>query len=174
MPSPYYYYVNAFDSTYTQWTVNGASPYLGAIDYPANYITMAGNFQGFKEGIFDFPNSGAENGETLQNVFVEVYHKSTFDPDLGCPAVTAFVYDGSSWTSYDVSNINDSVWEWISADISAVINTWAKLDACRVYLQYDGYVSSYGTQVDCMRLKATTAAPPAVGAKRRLLVGVGL
>jgi hypothetical protein len=151
--SPYYYYADAFDGTYTQWTVIGASPYLGTIDYPVNFINLGGVYYHFKEGIFSFPASGAEHSQIFSKAELEVYGKAVYDLDLGPPSVIAFVWDGSSWTPYDVVLNED--WGWVTVDISDKINTWAKLDGCRVYLEYNGYVTTYGAQIDAMRLTAT-------------------
>lgn len=154
MPT-YYYYTNSFDGTYLDWIEFGTSPYLSAIDYPTNYISAPlGTHK--CEGIWNFPNSGAENAETLNSVEIEIYSTESEDPDLGYPTLSIYVYDGSSWTLFTKS-MDTGAWSWKAKDISSVINTWAKLDACKIYYR----ISLVGDQtllIDCMRLKATTTA----------------
>lgn len=151
--SPYYYYVNAYDNTYNEWTRVGASPYLDAIDWSANYV--AAPVAALKKvGIWNFPNSGAENAETLNNVYVEIYADGGEDPDLGWPSVNVYVWNGAAWTLYNV--VVNSVWAWFTLDVSALINTWAKVDSCRVYFRAT-LVGAKTLIVDCMRLKATSS-----------------
>jgi len=155
----YYYYVNADDETYKEWNRIGINPYLGAIDYPANYIYQM-YLLNKREGIFDFQNSGAENSETLSNVYIEIYTRGYEDPDYGYPIIKVYVWDGSSWQWYDTP-ILTGTFGWKTIDISAFINSWAKVDGCRAYLVTQN-VGDQGVDVDCMRLKViTTVAPKA-------------
>jgi hypothetical protein len=135
------------------WTETGSSPYLSAIDAPTNHVsTITGSLK--REGIWDFPNSGAENTETLNNVYVEVYARGVNDPDLGYATLTIYVSDGSTFTSYSKS-INSASWTWFTVDVSAKITTWAKLDACRVYFRASTSLTQY-IDVDCLRLQAVS------------------
>jgi len=149
--------VNAKDDTYKEWTEIGAKPFLSAIDFPANYISKANGLPS-RDGIFDFDDSGPlENIETLTKVELEVYLGAVDDPDTGFPVLTAWVWDGVSYTAFTVP-VDNYAWAWKSVDISSKINTWAKLDGCRVYLRVlCGAEASINA--DAMRLKATTVPP---------------
>jgi len=160
MPTTTYYYTNDRDTTYQQWGRIGTTPYLSAIDYPVNYI-IAPDGRVKKEGIWDFPNSGSENAETLNNVYVEVYCLGGEDPDLGMPSLKIYVYDGSTWQSYSLTT--PASWSWLIFNVSAFINTWAKLDACQVYLD-NVLIVSGSIDVDCLRLRAVST-PAAVTRK---------
>jgi len=154
-----YYYTNVFDATYVDWTEVGSSPYLGAIDYPVNYIISVTGASKF-EGIWDFPNSGAENSETLTGVTVDLYASSVDDKEIGKAGILIWVYDGTSWTALTTLT-PDTTFSWKSKDISSIINTWAKLDACRIYIRTTTALTQ-SVIVDCMRLTATSTPVVAV------------
>jgi hypothetical protein len=59
--------VNAIDSTYTDWTSNGSTPYLGFQDQPTNYIYTSGNND--DEGWFDFPSTTL-TGSLILNITI--------------------------------------------------------------------------------------------------------
>jgi hypothetical protein len=164
-----YYYVNSFDNTTRQWTEVGASPWLDTINYPTAYIHTTSNTKTHRA--FGFPNSGAENAETLTKVELELYCMGEEDPDVGTPSISVYISDGVTWTS--MGNMPTPLaWAWVAKDITSKINTWAKLDACQLYVIS---VTPVGMHIwlDAARLKATST-PVAGAAKKRLLVGVGL
>lgn len=149
----YYYYVNALDTTYRTWAEYGSSPFLGAIDYNVNYVKSLTGVNK-REGVFDFPNAGAESSETIDKVYLEVYHRDGEDPDYGYAPPSVYVYDGSTWTPFACAA--KANWAWDTIDISSKINTWAKVNACRAYLACALATSDQASDVDCMRLKVTT------------------
>jgi hypothetical protein len=152
----YYYYVNSFSGTYTDWTRVGTSPYLNAVDYPANYVYITGTQRNKRIGYFGFQDAGAEQSETISKVYVEINGYASFDPDIGYPTVNLYVYDGSTWTLFSSIALT-STKQWISIDVSSIINTWAKVNACQIYLVYTGYTSLQDALVDAARIKVQTA-----------------
>jgi len=153
----YEYAVTGFDSTYLQWVENGASPYLGAVDYPTNWIYQleGGNK---KEGNFSFADSTmAQQAETLTKVELSIRRYDEDSPDTGAPVLRAYVWDGSAWTYFDVP-ASLFAWAWKTVDITSVIDTWAKLDGCKIYLSV--VVGPGGlSEVDAAKLIATTTVP---------------
>jgi len=151
----YYYYVNSFSGTYVDWESVGTSPYLNAVDYPSNYVYIAGAKSNKKIGNFGFQDAGSEQSETISKVFVEINGYASEDPDIGYPAVRLYVYDGSTWTLYSYIPLT-STKQWISVDVSSKINTWAKVNACQIYLVYIGYTPFQDALVDTARIKVQT------------------
>jgi hypothetical protein len=157
----YYYYVNAFDATYVTWVEIGSSPYLSTQNQPTDYIYYLGVGTGKQEGNWDFADSGAENSETISTVELEVYGKADPDPEFELnPTIYAYVWDGSTWTYFNMSTLFTGVWGWRSISILSKINSWAKVDGCRLYIKYTGFDTLQNCYVDAARLKVTTAAPP--------------
>lgn len=150
----YYYYTNEFDNTKMDWGECGLNPFLSKIDYPSNYVLYQGYCSRKEEGIWSFPDSQLEKCETIISVKLEIYLMASEDPDLGWPSLSAYVFDGLSYTVFTIST-NCSQWHWQTVTITEKIDNWQKLDACKVYLQL-----SEGCQaaifIDCMRLVATT------------------
>jgi hypothetical protein len=159
MPSPYYYYCDGRDTDYTQWSRAGSTPYISAIDYPTNYVSVNGVHTAWREGDFFFADPGAETSETLDKVYIEIYAKGSEDPDLGYPSVSAEVWDGSTWTAFYFPGLSDS-FAWLSVECTSKINSWAKLQNAQVRLRYTGTLTVHSVTVDAARFKATTAAPP--------------
>jgi hypothetical protein len=152
----YYYYVNSFTGTFVDWTRVGTSPYLNAVDYPANYVRITGVQSNKKIGYFGFQDAGSEQSETINKVFIEINGFVGEDPDIGYPTVDLYVYDGSTWTLYSGIPLTGTK-QWISIDVSTKINSWAKVNACQIYLVYFGYSTLHGATVDAARIKVQTA-----------------
>jgi hypothetical protein len=113
--------VNAFDSTYNDWTGVGSTPYLGAQDQPSNYIYTSSN--NADEGWFDFPsttltgslsinitiycnnNDGAGNDGA--DVWVD-YTGTGAGTNVGRVAQhTSWQYDAISLGTHTVSEVNN-------------------------------------------------------------------
>ena len=147
------YYVNGFDNTYFDWIKIGTSPYLSTQNQPTDYVYKVARGVGKKIGDFSFPNSGAENANTLTDVKVYIYGKTGEDPDLGQNSITFGVHDGSSYTEF--IHTPGTSWGWTSKSIFSKINTWAKLDACKIYLRTTITTADHYAYADCMYLEAT-------------------
>ncbi|MEM4704267.1 MAG: hypothetical protein QXJ02_04290 [Candidatus Bathyarchaeia archaeon] len=163
----YTYLVNAFSNTFSEWQKMGSSPYLNAVDAPANFVRRASGANK-RIGYFDFQDSGAEKAETLDRVYLELYLRASDDPETGFPSLKAFVYNGQSWTAFNIP-ADSLFWAWKTVDVTSVIDCWEKVDGCRVYLQATCGTDAW-VEVDCMKIKASTVA----GESLRTSFGDGL
>jgi len=101
------------------WDTIGSSPYLDAQDEPTNYISDNGRNN--NSDIFGFEDAG-QTDEVINSVTLYIYaygvassNFSTFinatDTGLGPPAS----------------------WGWVSVDVSAILTTWAEINAATIY-----------------------------------------
>ena len=132
-------YVNSNDTSRMDWSEIGTQPYLDAVD--SNYVTT--NVANALEGDFGLMDSG-KSTETITNVTVQIYGQHTNGNNL-----EVFVWNSSSWTSLGTQAMTSS-WSWVNYTVTTVLNTWAKIDAAKIYLK----TSASGTyDVDCARLQ---------------------
>jgi len=118
-------YVNGFDSTYTEWSTSGISPYINDSD---DYIYAKNG--GYTEGYFTFTDT-AHSSDTLNSVEIcfECYQQGSGE------WFEVWIYDGSGWS--DMGDIiPDTSYGWKSMDISSKIDSWTKVDACQLYVVY--------------------------------------
>jgi hypothetical protein len=135
-------YVNEEDGVRNDWTTVGVSPYLDAVDYNSNYVYASKN--NYEVGDFGFEDSG-KSFETIQNVNVQLYAKQS---DTNNP-LEVFVWEGSSWTSLNIREVPNE-WGWIDWGANEVLNTWAEIDAAKIYMKTKTGAGIY--EVDCARL----------------------
>jgi len=141
-------YVDADDETRIDWVRVGANPYLDAIDYNTNYVSVSGNNE--LVGDFGFANSG-KSSESINSVVVQIYAKQsgTNNP------LAILIWDGSSWTS--LGNIaTPNSWSWMNWTATTLLNTWAKIDGAKIYIVTASAAGTY--EVDCARLKVDYVA----------------
>jgi len=119
-------YTNAFDARVVDWLETGASPYLN--DSDANYIVAATDL--INEGDWTFPNSAGSGAINSVKLRVELKGSKT---EVGDVAV--YVWDGTSWVLAGYATPTTS-YAWIEIDVSAILNTWAKINGAEVYFQY--------------------------------------
>jgi len=132
-------YANSNDSSRMDWSEIGIQPYLDAVD--PNYVTT--DVGGALEGDFGFMDSGRST-ETITSVTVQIYGLHATGNNL-----EVFVWDSSSWTSLGEQAFTSS-WGWVNYTATTVLDTWAKIDAAKIYLK----TSASGTyNVDCARLQ---------------------
>jgi len=135
----FWLYVNSNDTSRMDWSEIGIQPYLDAVD--SNYITT--NVGDAVEGDFGFVDSGKSTG-TITSVTVQIYGQHATGNNL-----EVYVWDSSSWTSLGAQALTSS-WGWVNYTATTVLNTWAKIDAAKIYLK----TSASGTyNVDCARLQ---------------------
>ncbi len=118
-------WVNAYDATYDSWTKVGAAPYLDAQDQPANYGYSSVDKDDW--GIFDFndtPQTGTINAVTLY-----LYARCT----AAGQDMNIFLWDGTAFIQYIV--YTPTSWGWVSVDVQATLDTWAKINAARLWLE---------------------------------------
>ncbi|MGQ9624779.1 MAG: hypothetical protein ACUVT9_05350 [Candidatus Bathycorpusculaceae bacterium] len=122
-------YVNAFDGTYVAWTEVGSSPYLHDTD--ADYISrLTSKTTTYKEGNWSFPSSSGSG--TINSVKLRFETKRT-DLD-GDSWAQVYVYDGASWISVGNIYFASTSYAWEEINVSSILNTWAKINAAKVYL----------------------------------------
>lgn len=123
-------FVNAFDDDKTAWTEYAPSPYLN--DSMDNYIRTS--TVGAEEGDFDFADSAIGEG-IINSVKLKIYAKRADIANLFHIAyVRIYVWDGSSWVNAgDI--ILTTAEQWYEKDISAIIDSWVKIDGCRLYVK---------------------------------------
>jgi len=133
-------YVNSNDTSRMDWSEIGTQPYLDAVD--SNYATT--DVAGALEGDFGFMDSGRST-ETITSVTVQIYGLHVTGNNL-----EVFVWNSSSWTSLGAQALTSS-WGWVNYTATTALDTWAKIDAAKIYLK----TSASGTyNVDCARLQA--------------------
>lgn len=128
-------YVNATtDTEVPKWVTTGANPWLNADD--ASYIRSSTLNQ--KSGDYSFPASAGAPTDHINSVALRFRDKYGVNPG----AYEIFVYDGSAWT--DVGNLtplNLAFTDEADFDVSAILNSWAKINACLVYVKNLGNVT---------------------------------
>ena len=150
-------YVNSWSHAYTpHWGITGSSPYLDADD--VSYIscnTVAKNL--YKEGDFDFPNSAGSPSDTINSVKLRFRDSIS---NLGSNNYyTAYVYDGTNWFKVaDMFPAWTAFTDEADQDVSAILNTWTKINACQVYVQFVGFDNYLVKISECRRIVDYTAA----------------
>jgi hypothetical protein len=138
-------YVNGDDGARTGWKRIGTNPYLDAIDYDTNYLSVKATNK--EAGNFDFTDSG-KSTETIDNVTVQLYVKQSRAGD----SLEVFVWNGSAWTSLGLKEIPTS-WNWVNWTASAQLNSWAKIDGAKIYFVSYRQPGTNEFLVDCARLQ---------------------
>ena len=138
-------YVNGDDGARTGWKRIGTNPYLDAIDYDTNYLSVKATNK--EAGNFDFTDSG-KSKETIDNVTVQLYVKQSRAGD----SLEVFVWNGSAWTSLGLKEIPTS-WNWVNWTASAQLNSWTKIDGAKIYFVSYRQPGTNEFLVDCARLQ---------------------
>ena len=119
---------NAFDSTNTEWTEVGSSPYLDAEDQPANYIRTTSN--GADEGWFDFTDTSLTG---TFNVNISLYCNN--DDGAGDDYADVIVDYTGSGSGSDVGNIGQHTsWSYDTIDLGS--HTVSEVNNLRVRFNY--------------------------------------
>ncbi|MCJ7424960.1 hypothetical protein MUP01_11950 [Candidatus Bathyarchaeota archaeon] len=156
-------YTNAFDASRVAWVETGVSPYL----HDTNIDWIGTNIANVEEGDWAFPVSAGSDAINSVKVRLENYVTA-----LGCGLVRVYVWNGAIWSLAGSVGGASLVYAWEEIDVSAILNTWAKINAAKVYLKYARLLN--GSQY-VRRLTRKVDYTPAAGVVlRRLLVGVGL
>ena len=138
-------YVDADDVARTGWKRVGTNPYLDAIDYDTNYLSVKGPNK--EAGNFGFIDSG-KSAETIDNVTVQLYVKQSRAGD----SLEVFVWNGSLWTSLGLKEIPTS-WNWVDWTASTQLSSWAKIDGANIYFVSRRQPGTNEFLVDCARLQ---------------------
>jgi hypothetical protein len=138
-------YVNSDDGARTNWKRIGTNPYLDAIDYDINYLSVKATNK--EAGNFDFTDSG-KSTETIDNVTVQLYAKLSRAGD----SLEVFVWNGSLWMSLGLKEIHTS-WNWINWTAATQLDSWAKIDETKIYFVSYRQPGVNEFLVDCARLQ---------------------
>lgn len=156
-------YTNAFDSDNVAWAETGATPYLN--DSDINYVST--NISNALEGDWTFAASGGLGVINSVKFRFEARVSALKDDD-----VAVSVWDGTAFRSLGIPGISSISYLWYEVDASVWLNTWAKINAAQIRLQFVKVGTSTGYVRRCTR-KVDYGVAAAL-ASRRLLVGVGL
>jgi hypothetical protein len=142
--------VNAFDSTYTDWTSNGSSPYLGSQDQPTNYIYTSGATD--DEGWFDFPSTTL-NGTLSVNI--TIYGNN--DDGAGNDGAEVWVDYTGTGSGTNIGTVAQHT-GWQYDTISLGTHTVSEVNNLRVRLRY--YKSGPGddVRIDHIMIGVTTGS----------------
>lgn len=130
-------WVNATTDTETpKWNTIGANPWLDTND--TSYIDT--NVDGRKSGDYSFPNSGGSG--TIDSVFIRMRDRRSLVSGLNNYDV--YLYDGSSWQIIASGLIpsNTFFMDEIDIDVSAILNTWTKINSAQIYVVFHKFGTS--------------------------------
>lgn len=135
---------NTFDSDRTGWEEVGSSPYLGAQDYPSNYIWSTTN--NGRERYFYFPSTTLTG--TL-SVNISIYCNN--DDGAGNDKADVYVgYTGSGTGSYVGSVAQHTNWQYDTIDLGS--HTVSEVNNLRVYFRYNDEGSDDDVRIDHVRI----------------------
>jgi hypothetical protein len=114
------------------WTYVGASPYLSDLDTNSIYTKT----DAAESGDYSFTDSGVGVG-AVNDVLLYLEVKAD---DVDDDHIEVYVYDGAGWHTVTMTlDADQNTYHWKSLDLddSGWIDTWAKIDACQLYVAYD-------------------------------------
>ncbi|MCK4266990.1 MAG: hypothetical protein KAX31_06890, partial [Thermoplasmata archaeon] len=141
-----YLYVDGWGSERTAWTEVGAAPYLDAQDQPTNIIRTTSD--GAESGDYTFQDSTITG--TFSSSQVGLYANN--DDGAGNDDFDVWIYDGSVWTLVGTPNIAGTTWAWYTLDTSAILDTQAKIDAAKLYVEFNRVGQTDDVRIDCARI----------------------
>jgi hypothetical protein len=118
-------YTDALDGTYSEWAVLGSTPYLQNTD--TDYIRI--NLNAKTEGDWTFPASDGSGTINSVKLRFEAMVQAVNSYDA-----TVYVWDGASWVNIGDLGIASTSYAWYEKDVSAILNTWAKINGAKVRL----------------------------------------
>jgi len=136
---------NAFDSTNTDWTEVGSSPYLDAQDQSTNLITCTSSWSD-EEGWFDFPDTSLTGA---LNVNISIYCNN--DDGAGDDYADVIVdYTGSGSGSSVGSIGQHTSWSYDTIDLGS--HTVSEVNNLRVFFKYEDVSWDDDVRIDHVRL----------------------
>jgi len=155
-------YTDYFSDTTVDWTEGGSSPYLDDDDGHYIYTTTTAKVESY----WTFP-AGTISG-TINSV------KIRFEA-LAAGANNKFqseVWDGAAWV--DMGLIDPTgMYAWYEVDVSATLNTWAKINGCRIRVTSNLaigtplYVRRLTRKVDYIPMPTMGMPPPKISTSKR-------
>jgi hypothetical protein len=123
MPVTEELYVNSFDAAAIGWNRIGASPYLQDLD--TSYINTNVDARDIRN--FGFPASAGS--DTINSVKIRFEAKRSLSADS-----VFYLWNGAAWSAPIPITINTASYSWFEIDVSAILNTWAKINAALIWL----------------------------------------
>ena len=119
-------YVDGFGAEKDQWTKVGNVPYLSW--GPASYVWEETAQQ--ETGDYTFEDTAQAGHPTV--VEIQVYCRR----NPGVQTATVWIHDGAGWNNVGIVTPG-AVNAWQTLDVSAILNTFAKINAAKIYLRYN-------------------------------------
>ncbi|GAG98585.1 unnamed protein product, partial [marine sediment metagenome] len=109
------------------WTKVGDSPYIDILDFPTDYIWSDTDVE--QTGDYSFEDMTQGRPTTIE---VSLYCKRA----VGSETITVNIWDGFQWN--DVGDVTpDATWAWKTIDVSATLNSFAKVNVAKMWLQHN-------------------------------------
>ena len=121
-------YVDGLGTERTDWTRVGTTPYLDAQDQPSHYVHNA--VKKAEIGDFTFADTARPHTDTLNSVTLYAYSRK-----IGPPTLDFYLWDGTGWTDTGLACDVSGLWSWESVNVSAILDTWAKVDGAKLYIK---------------------------------------
>ncbi|NQU98226.1 hypothetical protein HQ533_02060 [Candidatus Woesearchaeota archaeon] len=138
----------------TTWIPVGTTPYLNAQDEPNHYVWIdRRNVETY--GDFNFTNSSVSG--TIDSVYLYVYGYKVSALDI----LLIQLWNGSTWTPYTFTL---TAYGWQSYNVSTVLDTWAKIDGAKIYLDADNNIpgGKGAIYVDAAYLNVSYSVPDTI------------
>ena len=122
-------YVDALDSDKPGWNRTGSTPYVDYVDYSDNYVDSETPDE--EVGDFTVENTAQSGYPTV--IEVALYCRQGVGGD---DQIEIFLDDGVSGF-VSIGNVTpDEAWGWKSIDVSAILDTFTKVNAAKLYWKY--------------------------------------
>jgi hypothetical protein len=123
-----YLYVDSYNSSSTQWTCIGASPYLHDDDSSMIYNNSNGKVIGW----FSFQNLS----RSLNNANVKIQFECNITGD-GDDYFQFVIYDGTqTYGPYNITGLPGTAFDYREYDVSSILNTTQKINNAKVRITY--------------------------------------
>jgi len=133
---------NGYDSTYTDWSKIGDSPYLNAQDEPTNYIYAASN--GKMDGWYDFVDTMATGSGISLNI-------SLYCQGDGGDSINIYIdYTGSGAGSLAGNIVPDTSYSYKTLDLGT--HTVNEINNARTYFVHQSQAKANEIDLDHVRL----------------------
>ncbi len=141
-----YLYVDGWGSERTAWTEAGNAPYLNAQDEPTHIISTTSD--GAQSGDYTFQNSAITG--TFSSSQVEFYANN--DDGAANDEFLVYIHDGTSWNYIGTVQPTGTIYAWFALDTSGILDTETKIDAAKLYVEFNRVGQTDDVRIDCARI----------------------
>lgn len=120
--------VDSFDKTWREMDEYGNDPFLDTTS-PNDKVDTSIDLE--QDGWFTYQNSG-KNEETITSVKLLITVKGDGDD-----AIRVYLHDGTSEHDLGTVTGDPDIWTDEEIDVSAILDTWAKIDAAKIRVRYE-------------------------------------